>query len=61
MGLGGDVVAAYAGLTSYEFNFDYEKAHQATIKFLQDFPSDRAMVGMSALGNLVMTFFSGLS
>ena len=26
MGLGGDVVAAYAGLTSYEFNFDYEKA-----------------------------------
>ncbi|HZK25727.1 MAG TPA: uroporphyrinogen decarboxylase family protein [Oscillospiraceae bacterium] len=55
MGLGGDVVAAYAGFTSYEFNFDYEKAHQATIKYLKDFPSDRAMAGMSSLGNLVMT------
>ena len=36
MGVAGDVVAAYSGLTSYEFNFDYEKSLQATIKFLTD-------------------------
>ena len=39
MGVAGDVVAAYSGLTSYEFNFDFGN-FQATIKFLTDFPSD---------------------
>jgi hypothetical protein len=55
MGVAGDVVAAYSGLTSYEFNFDYEKSLQATIKFLTDFPSDGVMFGgMSNVCNLVM-------
>ena len=24
-GLGGDIIAAYAGISSYEYNFDFEK------------------------------------
>ena len=53
MGLGGDVVAAYAGITSYEFCFDYEKSYQATLKYLREFPSDQPLMPMTSLANTV--------
>lgn len=52
-GLGGDVVAAYAGITSYEYCFDYEKSHQATLKYLNDFPSDQPLIPMTSVANTV--------
>ncbi|HZK25322.1 MAG TPA: uroporphyrinogen decarboxylase family protein [Oscillospiraceae bacterium] len=58
-GLGGDVVAAYAGITGYQYCFDYELANQAALKYLKDFPSDLPMLGMPSLGNSVtsLAFF----
>jgi len=41
-GLGGDIIAAYAGITQYEFCYDYEKSLKAIEKFLKDFPFDSA-------------------
>ena len=52
-GMGGDVVAAYAGISSYEYCFDPEKSLQAIIKYLKDFPSDRPIGGMSGIGNAI--------
>ncbi|MCF6096174.1 hypothetical protein L1766_04010 [Thermovorax subterraneus] len=39
-GVGGDVIAAYAGITQEEFCFDYKKAKEAIVKFNRDFPCD---------------------
>ena len=43
MGFAGDIVAAYAGFTSYEVHYDFDKARQAAVKFLQDFPSEMSL------------------
>jgi hypothetical protein len=34
-GLGGDVIAAYAGITAYEYQFDFEKSRAAVLKWLK--------------------------
>jgi uroporphyrinogen-III decarboxylase len=47
----GDFTAAYAGISSYEFMFDYEKASQAAIKTSVDFGFDTG-AGISRLGAL---------
>ncbi|HZK25323.1 MAG TPA: uroporphyrinogen decarboxylase family protein [Oscillospiraceae bacterium] len=52
-GMGGDVVAAYAGITSYEFCFEPEKAQQAVLKYLKEFPSDRPIMGGGGIGHAV--------
>ncbi|HZK25737.1 MAG TPA: uroporphyrinogen decarboxylase family protein [Oscillospiraceae bacterium] len=52
-GLGGDVVGSYAGITSYEYCFDFEKSHQATLKYLKDFPSDQPLIPMTSVANTV--------
>ncbi|MCR3921822.1 MAG: hypothetical protein NUK65_04780 [Firmicutes bacterium] len=54
-GLGGDVVAAYAGINSYEYNFDFEKNRQAVLKWLTDFPCDTPRAGVGGLDNLTMS------
>jgi hypothetical protein len=54
-GLGGDIVAAYAGITAYEFEFDFEKNRQAAIKWLKDFPADSPVGGIGGLDNLAMS------
>jgi hypothetical protein len=54
-GLGGDVIPAYAGITSYEYEFDFEKNRQAAVKWFTDFPSDSApRVGLGGLDNQSM-------
>ena len=50
----GDFTAAYAGISSYEFLFDYEKASQAAIKTSVDFGFDTG-AGISRLGALPFT------
>ncbi|HZK25739.1 MAG TPA: uroporphyrinogen decarboxylase family protein [Oscillospiraceae bacterium] len=53
-GMGGDVVASFAGITGYQFNFDYELANQAVIKYLQEFSTADQPVGAgSAIVNNV--------
>lgn len=42
-GIGGDIVPAYAGITQQEYAYDYDKAVDATLKFLKDFPFDTAL------------------
>jgi uroporphyrinogen-III decarboxylase len=39
-GIGGDIVAAYAGISQREYWSDYEKTREALVKFNRDFPSD---------------------
>ncbi|MCG0276828.1 MAG: hypothetical protein L5655_11880 [Thermosediminibacteraceae bacterium] len=39
-GFGGDIIAAYAGITQEEYCFDYEKTREAIVKFNRDFPCD---------------------
>jgi hypothetical protein len=55
LGLGGDVIAAYAGITAHEYEFDYEKNRAAVIKWLKDFPADSATGGLGGLDNLTMS------
>jgi len=50
----GDFTAAYGGISSYEFIFDYEKASQAAIKTSVDFGFDTG-AGLSRLGALPFT------
>lgn len=54
-GVGGDVIATYAGITQYEFSFDMEKAKQAVVKFLRDFPCDMSFVGFNGIGELILS------
>lgn len=53
-GLGGDIIAAYAGITAYEMEFDFEKNREASIKWAKDFPSDSASIGLFGLDNMPM-------
>ncbi|NLY39529.1 MAG: hypothetical protein GX044_09555 [Firmicutes bacterium] len=53
MGFAGDIVAAYAGFTSYEVHYDFDKARQAAVKFLQDFPSEMSLAGLFGVNNFV--------
>lgn len=39
-GVGGDIIPAYAGITQYEYCYDYDKAIKALEKYLKDFPFD---------------------
>jgi hypothetical protein len=48
-GIGGDIIASYAGITQYEMCYDYEKALKASEKFMRDFPFDMAMAGSPGL------------
>jgi hypothetical protein len=50
----GDFTAAYGGISSYEFMFDYEKASHAAIKTSVDFGFDTG-AGLSRLGALPFT------
>ena len=54
-GLGGDIIAAYAGISSYEYNFDFEKNRQAIIKWNTDFPADSPEGGGGWLDNLSLS------
>ncbi|HZK25733.1 MAG TPA: uroporphyrinogen decarboxylase family protein [Oscillospiraceae bacterium] len=54
-GLGGDVIAAYAGISAYEYEFDFDKNRQAAIKWLKDFPADNPTGGIGGLDNLAMS------
>ncbi|HZK25728.1 MAG TPA: uroporphyrinogen decarboxylase family protein [Oscillospiraceae bacterium] len=53
-GLGGDVVAAFAGITAYEYEFDFAKSREAALKWLKEFPSDSPMMGAGGLDLLPM-------
>ncbi|HZK25725.1 MAG TPA: uroporphyrinogen decarboxylase family protein, partial [Oscillospiraceae bacterium] len=54
-GVGGDVIPAYAGISAYEYEFDFEKNRQAAIKWFTDFPSDSApRAGITGIGCRVM-------
>ena len=58
-GVGGDIVAAYAGITQYEFCYDYDKAVKAIEKFMRDFPFDTSMAGLMGLeGRIFCVAFS---
>ena len=54
-GIGGDIVAAYAGISQQEFWFDYDKAREALVKFNRDFPSDWA-TGYSGVSVVPLIF-----
>ena len=58
-GVGGDIVAAYAGITQHEFCYDYDKAIKAIEKFMRDFPFDTSMAGLMGLeGRIFCVAFS---
>lgn len=49
-GLSGDIIATYAGITSFEYEFDFVKHREAIIKWHSEFGSDGASLGNIALG-----------
>ncbi|KYO69863.1 uroporphyrinogen decarboxylase family protein [Thermovenabulum gondwanense] len=56
-GVGGDVIAAYAGITQYEYCFDYEKTREAIVKFHKDFPCDWSFAaGFTGVGIPPLSF-----
>ncbi|HZK25326.1 MAG TPA: uroporphyrinogen decarboxylase family protein [Oscillospiraceae bacterium] len=54
-GLGGDIVAAYGGISNAEYTFDYDLQRQATVKYLRDFPSDLPASGGAGIGNIFLS------
>jgi uroporphyrinogen-III decarboxylase len=54
MGFAGDVVASYAGFTNHEVHYDFDKARQAAIKYLKDFPSEMSLAGLWGINNYVL-------
>ncbi|HHV83357.1 MULTISPECIES: uroporphyrinogen decarboxylase family protein [Tepidanaerobacter] len=56
-GVGGDVIPAYAGITHYEFCFDYNKTREALAKFNKDFPCDWTFAsGFTGVGVPPLTY-----
>lgn len=56
-GVGGDIIPAYAGITHYEFCFDYNKTREALAKFNKDFPCDWTFAaGFTGVGVPPLTY-----
>lgn len=54
-GVGGDIIPVYAGINQHEFSYDMDKAREAIVKFLRDFPCDMSFVGFNGIGELVLS------
>jgi len=52
-GLGGDIIAAYAGITQHDMYYNPEKAAMAIEKFARDFPCDYFAGAVIGLGGYV--------
>jgi len=58
-GVGGDIIPAYAGISQYEFCYDYEKAKKAIEKYLRDFPFDSSSASITGIdGRILSVAFS---
>ena len=56
MGIGGDNIAEYSGITQEEFAYDYEKSLEAIKKYNADFQFDTAGAMIPQVGGFVYSF-----
>lgn len=58
-GIGGDIIASYAGITQHEFCYDYDKGIKAIEKYMKAFPFDSPAGSIPGLdGRILSVAFS---